>query len=92
MKKEQIERIRANRAKFRAELALRQNVCRSKSAREFRAFAQRYGWHGETISNYCYTQYCKTIDAILHHRWDDARNYRLDLARTKRKAAEKGLM
>ena len=92
MKQEQIDRIRANRAKFHAELALRQNVYTSEAARERRVFALRHGWRGESVNNYCYMQYCKTIDAIIRRRWDDARVYRLDLARMKRKAAEKGLI
>lgn len=92
MKREQIDRIRANRAKFHAELTLRQNVYTSEAARERRVFALRHGWRGESVGNYCYMQYCKTIDAIIRRRWDDARAYRLDLARMKRKAAEKGLI
>lgn len=66
------------------------NVANSQLARFARNVAQQYARRGRTIALYRYTMQAMTREAVQSHRWDEARRYRLALARTMRKFDRKG--
>lgn len=71
------------------EKTLLANVASSQLARYYRKTAQLYARRGRTIALYRYTALVMTREAIQSHHWDEARRYRLELARTMRKFNQK---
>lgn len=71
------------------EKTLLANVASSQLARYYRNVAQQYARRGRTIALYRYTMLAMTRLAVQSHRWDEARRYRLELARTMRKLDRK---
>lgn len=67
------------------EKTLLANVASSQLARYYRKTAQLYARRGRTIALYRYTALAMVRLAVQSHRWDEARQYRLELARTMRK-------
>lgn len=76
--------------KIKMEKILLTNVANSQLARYYRNVAQQYARRGRTIALYRYTMQVMTREAVQSHRWDEARRYRLELARTMRKFDWKG--
>lgn len=65
------------------------NVANNQLARFARNVAQLYARRGRTVALYRYTALAMTREAVQSHRWDEARQYRLELARTMRKLEQK---
>lgn len=72
------------------EKTLLANVASSQLARYYRNVAQQYTRRGRTIALYRYTMQVMTREAVQSHHWDEARRYRLELARTMRKLDKAG--
>lgn len=66
------------------------NVASSQLARYSRKTAQLYARRGRTIALYRYTALAMIRLAVQSHRWGEARQYRLELARTMRQLDRKG--
>ena len=75
--------------KIKMEKILLANVASSQLARYSRKPAQLYARRGRTIALYRYTVLAMVQLAVQSHRWDEARRYRLELARTMRKLDRK---
>lgn len=75
--------------KIKMEKTLLANVANSQLARYCRNVAQLYARRGRTVVLYRYTALAMTRLAVQSHRWDEARQYRLELARTMRKLNRK---
>ena len=75
---------------YTMEKILLANVASSQLARYSHKTAQLYARRGRTIALYRYTALAMTRLAVQSHRWDEARQYRLGLARTMRKFDRKG--
>ena len=75
--------------KNKMEKILLANVASSQLARYYRNVAQQYARRGRTIVLYRYTMQAMTQEAVQSHHWDEARRYRLELARTMRKLNQK---
>lgn len=75
--------------KIKMEKILLANVASSQLARHYRNVAQQYARRGRTIALYRYTMQAMTQEAVQSHHWDEARRYRLELARTMRKLNQK---
>lgn len=75
--------------KYTMEKTLLANIASSQLARYSRKTAQLYARRGRTIALYCYTAQAMTRLAVQSHRWDEARRYRLEFARTMRKLRRK---
>ena len=75
--------------KIKMEKTLLANVANSQLARYSRKTAQLYAQHGRTIALYRYTASAMVRLAVQSHRWTEARQYRLELARTMRKLSQK---
>lgn len=71
------------------EKTLLANVASSQLARYSRKTAQLYARRGRTIALYRYTALAMIQLAVQSHRWAEARQYRLELARTMRKLSQK---
>lgn len=71
------------------EKTLLANVASSQLARHCRKTAQLYARRGRTVTLYRYTTLALTRLAVRSHRWDEARQYRLEFARTMRKLDRK---
>lgn len=71
------------------EKTLLANVASSQLARHCRKTAQLYARRGRTIALYRYTALAMTRLAVQSHRWAEARQYRLEFARTMRKLNQK---
>lgn len=76
--------------KIKMEKILLANVANSQLARYYRNVAQQYARRGRTIALYRYTALAMVQEAVQSHHWDEARRYRLELARTMRKFDRKG--
>lgn len=66
------------------------NVANNQLARYCRNVAQQYARRGRTVALYRYTVLAMIRLAVQSHRWDEARRYRLEFARTMRKLSQKG--
>ena len=77
--------------KIKMEIILLANVASSQLARYYRKTAQLYARRGRTVALYRYTALAMTKLAVQSHRWEEAREYRLELARTMRKLSQKGV-
>ena len=75
--------------KIKMEKTLLANVANSQLARYSRKTAQLYARRGRTIVLYRYTALAMIRLAVQSHRWAEARQYRLELARTMRKFSQK---
>ena len=75
--------------KIKMEKTLLANVASSQLARYYRNVAQQYARRGRTIALYRYTVLAMTREAVQSHRWAEARQYRLEFARTMRKFNQK---
>ena len=71
------------------EKTLLANVASSQLARYCRKTAHLYARRGQTIALYRYTALAMTRLAVQSHRWAEARQYRLEFARTMRKLNQK---
>lgn len=71
------------------EKTLLANVASSQLARYCHKTAQLYARRGRTIALYRYTALAMIRLAVQSHHWDEARRYRLELARTMRKLNQK---
>lgn len=76
--------------KYTMEKTLLANIASSQLARYSRKTAQLYARRGRTVALYRYTVQAMTRLAVQSHRWDEARRYRLEFARTMRKFNRKG--
>ena len=76
--------------KIRSEEILLKNVSNSQLGRFCRELAQQYARRGRTIALYRYTALAIAREAVKAHRWDEARRYRLEVARTIRKLEKRG--
>ena len=76
--------------KIKMEKILLANVANSQLARYSRKTAQLYARRGRTVALYRYTAQAMTRLAVQSHRWAEARQHRLELARTMRKLSRKG--
>lgn len=76
--------------KIKMEKILLANVANSHLARYYRNVAQLYARRGRTVALYRYTTLAMTREAVQSHHWDEARRYRLELARTMRKLDKAG--
>lgn len=65
------------------------NVASSQLARFARNVAQQYARRGRTVALYRYTALAMARLAVQSHRWAEARQYRLEFARTMRKLRRK---
>ena len=74
---------------YMTEKTLLANVASSQLARYCRKTAKLYARRGRTIALYRYTTLALTRLAVQSHRWDEARQYRLEFARTMRKLNQK---
>lgn len=75
---------------YTMEKTLLANVASSQLARYSRKTAQLYARRGRTIALYRYTALAMIQLAVQSHRWAEARQYRLELARTMRQLNRKG--
>ena len=75
--------------KYTMEKTLLAHVASSQLARFARNVAQQYARRGRTIALYRYTALAMTRLAVQSHRWDEARQCRLELARAMRKLDRK---
>ena len=71
------------------EKVLLANVASSQLARYCHKTAQLYARRGRTVALYRYTALAMVRLAVQSHRWAEARQYRLELARTMRKLNRK---
>lgn len=76
---------------YAMEKTLLAHVASSQLARYCHKTAQLYARRGRTIALYRYTAQAMAREAVLSHHWDEARQYRLELARTMRKLSQKGV-
>lgn len=76
--------------KYTMEKILLANVASSQLAQYSHKTAQLYARRGRTIALYRHTALAMTRLAVQSHRWDEARQYRLELARTMRRLEKKG--
>lgn len=76
--------------KYTMEKTLLANIASNQLARYSRKTAQLYARRGRTVALYRYTVQAMTRLAVQSHRWDEARRYRLEFARTMRKFNRKG--
>lgn len=72
------------------EKTLLANVASNQLARYCHKIAQLYARRGRTIAQHRYTTLAMTREAVQSHHWDEARRYRLELARTMRKLDRQG--
>lgn len=77
--------------KIKSEKTLLANVANNQLARYCRKTAQLYARRGRTVALYRYTALAMIRLAVQSHCWDEARRYRLELARTMRKLSQKGV-
>lgn len=75
---------------MKSEKILLANIANSQLGRFCRELAQQYARHGRTITLYRYTALAIAREAVKSHRWEEARRYRLEVARTMRKFERKG--
>ena len=76
--------------KYTMEKTLLANIASNQLARYNRNIAQLYARRGRTIALYRYTALAMIRLAVQSHRWGEARQYRLELARTMRQLERKG--
>lgn len=72
------------------EKTLLANIASNQLARYCRKTAQLYARRGRTVALYRYTTLAMVRLAVQSHRWAEARQYRLELARAMRKLSLKG--
>ena len=76
--------------KYTMEKTFLANIASNQLARYSRKTAQLYARRGRTVALYRYTVQAMTRLAVQSHRWDEARRYRFEFARTMRKFNRKG--